>query len=152
MNIFLKAILLFAALYCGSSSVWAEPTQKMSNEKNYFQFVIPKYLTKRQGGQTVSIYARYAYNKDLPTSKYVDYRILREDLLSYMEPSAEFPAQVYWEILATEMGRKLMKDYPFAGVSIQLEVLDNPDPNVYEPGDHGPVFTTGTIAPLDVHH
>jgi hypothetical protein len=68
-----------------------------------------------------------------------------------MEPSDEFPAEVFWEILATNMAKELMKDFPLDGVSIQLTVLDNQNPDSYEPGDHGPIVTIGKIAPLDVH-
>ncbi len=151
-NLF-KTILLIVVISSSSSSasLWAAASLDDRNETNYFQFAIPKYLTTRQSGQTVNIYVRYAYKKDLPTSEYADYRELRAKILNYMEPSDAFPADVFWEILATNMGRELMKDYPLDGVSIQLTVLDNPNPNSYEPGDHGPVFTTGKIAPLDVH-
>lgn len=68
-----------------------------------------------------------------------------------MEPTTEFPAEVFWEILATNMGKELMKDFPLDGVSVQLEVLDNQDPNSFEPSDHGPTFTIGDIPALDIH-
>lgn len=68
-----------------------------------------------------------------------------------MEPSNEFPADVFWEVLATKMGKELINDFPVSGVSIQLNVLDNQNPDSNEPGDHGPIFTIGDIAPLDVH-
>jgi len=89
--------------------------------------------------------------KDLPISDYPDYRILRTKILKYMEPSVEFPADAFWEVLATKMGKELMSDFPLDGVSIQLYVLDNQNPDSHEPGDHGPTFTIGEINPLDVH-
>lgn len=122
-----------------------------NSEKNYFQFTISKYHTTRQSGQVVNIYAKYAYKKDLSINDYPDYRILRTKILKYMEPSDEFPADVFWEVLATKMGKELMSDFPLDGVSIQLYVLDNQNPDSNEPGDHGPTFTIGEIAPLDVH-
>lgn len=149
-NLF-KTILLIVIISYWPASLWATPNHEDTGEKNYFQFVIPKYHTTRQSGQTVNIYVRYAYKKDLPTSEYPDYRILRTNILRYMEPSDELPAEIFWEILATNMGRELMKDFPLDGVSIQLTVLDNQNPNSYEPGDHGPIFTIGKIAPLDIH-
>lgn len=145
--IFLMLISLFA-----SPVLFAEIYNEALEEKNYFQFVIPQHHTSRQSGQTVTIYVRYAYKKELPTTAYPDYRIIRTRILNYMEPSDELPAQVFWEIIATQMGRALMHDYPLAGVSIQLEVLDNQNPDAYEPSDHGPTYTVGDIAPLDVHH
>ncbi len=131
-------------------SLLANTNQQDLTERNYFQFMIPKYQTTRQSGQTVTLYVRYAYKKDLPSNKYLDYRIIRTKVLSYMEPTSEFPAEVFWEILATEIGKALMHDYPLEGVSIQITVFDNQDPNRFEPGNHGPVFTVGNIAPLDV--
>ncbi len=121
-------------------------------EKNYFQFVIPEYHTTRQSGQVVNIYVRYAYKVGLPISGYPDYRALRENILKDMEPSAEFPTNVYWEVLATHMGTELMNKFPLDGVSIQLIVLDNQTAGSYEPGDHGPIFTVGKIDPLTVIH
>lgn len=122
-----------------------------STEKNYFQFVIPHYHTARQSGQDVDVYVRYAYRANLPVEQYPDYRELRTSVLRYMEPSEELPRDTFWEIIATQMGTELMKNFPLDGISIQLNVHDNQTPPSYEPGDHGPVFTTGNIAPLDVH-
>ncbi len=151
MNNLFKTIFLVVVITYWPVSLWATEGHEDKGEKNYFQFVIPKYHTTRQSGQTVNIYVRYAYKKDLPVSEYLDYRILRTKVLEYMEPSEEFPINIFWEILATQMGKKLMSDYSLEGVSIQLTVLDNQNPDSYEPGDHGPIFTVGNIAPLDIH-
>lgn len=151
MKSLFKTTLFIMLVTLHPATVWGSLNQANPSERNYFQFVIPKYHTRRQGGQTVSVYVRYAYKKSLPTNKYPDYRLLRTQVLTYMEPTNEFPAEVFWEILATKMGKTLMKDYPLDGISIQMTVYDNQDPNTYEPGDHGPIFTMGNIAPLDVH-
>ena len=143
-----KMILCVLMLSYGAVTLSAPLEYEESGEKNYFQFEISKYHTKRQSGQTVNIYVRYAYEKNLPANKYPDYRLMRTTILKYMEPSEKYPADVYWEILATEMGRELMKNFPLEGVSIQMIVLDNPNSDIYEPGDHGPTFTVGKIAPL----
>ncbi|KTC82073.1 hypothetical protein [Legionella cincinnatiensis] len=147
-----KYILLILVISYWSISSWAVTQQEDNNERNYFQFVIPQYHTTRQSGQTLSVYVRYAYKKNLPSSKYPDYRVLRTTILKYLEPSEEFPAEVFWEILAAQMGKELMASFSLDGISIQLEVLDNQNPESYEPGDHGPTFTIGNIAPLDIHH
>lgn len=149
-NLF-KTIILVVIVSYWPVSFGATLTQEDNGEKNYFQFVIPEYHTVRQFGQTVNIYVRYAYKKNLPTNEYPDYQLLRAKVLKYMEPSDEFPAEVFWEILATNMGKELIKDFPLDGVSIQLTVLDNQNPGSYEPGDHGAIFTMGNIAPLDIH-
>lgn len=151
MKNIVRMILFVVAISSGPVSLWAASNHDDMREKNYFQFVIPRYHTTRQSGQTVNIYVRYAYKNGLSTSEYPDYRLLRTTILKYMTPSAEFPADSFWEILATAMGRELMKHFPLDGVSIQLTVLDNQNPDSYEPGDHGPVFTIGKIAPLDIH-
>jgi hypothetical protein len=146
-----KKILLVVVISSSSFSLWASSTVEGSSEKNYFQFAINHYHTARQSGQVVDVYVKYAYKKNLPTSEYFDYRVLRTKILKYMEPTEAFPANIFWEILATEMGKEAMRDFPLDGVSIQLHVLDNPDPGSFEPGDHGPIVTIGDIAPLDVH-
>lgn len=153
MKLFFKIALLTILTFNCTSVAFAKSYNENIKEKNYFQFNILKYHTQRQFGQTVSVYIRYAYIKDLPENEYPDYRKLRTTVLKYMEPSSEYPNEVFWEILATRMGRDLMKNYPLGGVSVQLDVLDNqnPDPNEYEPGDHGPIFTIGEIEPLDIH-
>jgi hypothetical protein len=150
MNNLFKTMILIVVISYWPVSIWAASNESRG-ERNYFQFIIPKYHTMRQSGQTVTIYVRYAYRKDLPTNQYPDYRVLRAKILKYMEPSEEFPGELFWEILATHMGKELMKDFPLDGLSIQLTVLDNQNPNSYEPGDHGPIVTLGNIAPLDVH-
>ncbi len=148
-NLFKKIVLVGVISYL-PLSLWALSNCE-KDEKNYFQFVIPNYQTTRQSGQTVNIYVKYAYKKDLPIKEYSDYRLVRAKILEYMEPSDALPAQLFWEIIATHMGRKLMSEFPLDGVSVQLTVLDNQNPNSYEPGDHGPIFTVGKIEPLDVH-
>lgn len=147
----LKTLFLILVLSLSTITLWANTQDETHTERNYFQFVIPKYKTTRQSGQTVSIYVRYAYKPGLPTSQYFDYKIAREKLLKHMEPSDEFPMNTYWELLATAMGKDLMNEFPLSGVSIQLTVIDNQNPNSYEPGDHGPIYTIGDIAPLDIH-
>ena len=144
-------IFLVILSFC-SLSISATANHTDNQERNDFYFAISKYKTQRQGGQIVNIYVKFAYKKELPTSKYVDYRLMRKDILQYMEPSSELPVQIYWEIIATKIGRELIKKYPIEGVSVQLEVLDNLNPDTYEPGDHGPIFTIGTIEPINIHH
>jgi len=127
---------------------WSENPYEQSSLKNYFYFAIPNYQTQRQGGQSVNIYVKYAYKQGLPTASYVDYRLMRKEILEYMEPSAEYPSPTFWEIIAAQMGKRMMEDYPIEGVSVQLEVLDNPNPQAYEPGNHGPIYTLGKIEPI----
>ena len=126
-------------------------TATTQHEKNYFQFEVANYHTQRQSGQTLNLYVRYAYKEGLDPSDYLDYRLLRNDAMKYLEPNEKFPMNTFWEILATDMGRELLNNYhALAAISIQMEVLDNAAGG--EPGVHGPIFTSGDIVPLDVHH
>ncbi len=143
-------IIVMLMFFYGYNVAIARPEENKG--KNYFQFVIPCYHTQRQSGQTVNVYVRYAYKSKLSITEYPDYRALRSSILKYMEPTEEFPALTFWEILAQRMGNDLMNDYPLTGVSIQLEVLDNQNEEAYEPGDHGPTYTVGDISPLSIHH
>ena len=151
MKNLLKTVLLCTALFI--TPIYAHAATNIPNMhvRNEFQFAIPQYHTARQSGQVVNIYVKFAYKKGLPTSDYKDYRVMRENILVYMEPTNDYPIDVFWEILATKMGDELMAKYPLGGVSIHLEVMDNTDPNRFEPGDHGPTYTIGDIAPLEVH-
>ena len=151
MKALLEAMLLVGIISCWPASSWAATSQQEEGERNYFQFAIPKYHTKRQLGQIVDIYVRYAYTEKLDIKKYPDYRLLRTAVLAYMQPSPKLPMNLYWEIIATKMGKKLMADFPLAGVSIQLNVRDKQNSKNDDPGDHGPIFTMGKIAPLDIH-
>jgi hypothetical protein len=144
-----KNALVMVIVLSWSFSLWATPIHEINEEKNYFQFTIQNHHTTRQSGQVVNIYVRYAYKKGLPESEYFDYRIMRTKILKYMEPSDELPAGIFWEIIATKMGKELMHEFHLDGISIQLVVLDNPSPDANEPGDHGPTFTLGNIAPLN---
>jgi hypothetical protein len=143
-----KIVLFFLITFYLSSVGFAACEHEHNIEKNYFQFSISHYHTKRQSGQIVNIYVRYVYKSKLP--KYPDYRILRTSVLKYMEPTKEFPINTFWEIIAQRIAQDLMHDFPLLGVSVQLEVLDNPSSN--EPGDHGPTYTIGDIPALDIHH
>ncbi len=140
-------LLFITALMVYQSS--ANASNKVLPERNYFQFEIANYHTTRQSGQTLNVYVRYAYQQNLDTKLYPDYRKLRDQSMKYLEPTAELPVNVYWEIIATQLGKDLMQNYPLRAISVQLVVLDNPAGN--EPGTHGPVYTIGDIAPLDVH-
>jgi hypothetical protein len=152
MRKILKTVYFFVLFSLCSPSIWAASNQTNLVERNDFYFLISNYETKRQGGQKLNIYVKFAYKKDLPTSEYVDYRLMRKDVLAFMEPSAELPVNIYWEIIATKMGRDLIKKYPLEGVSVQLQVLNNLNPDTYEPGEHGPIFTIGSIEPIQTLH
>ena len=151
-EIILKNIcrVIFLILICVLPSTQVTAASSIPRERNYFQFEVANYHTERQSGQTLNLYIRFAYKEGLDPSKYVDYRTMRDQAMKYLEPNEKFPTNVYWEIIATDMARQLLKNYPLEAISVQMEVLDNPAGN--EPGNHGPVVTIGDIAPLDVHH
>lgn len=140
-------VIFFSLIYALSSNQIASAATQ--HERNYFQFEIANYHTQRQSGQTLNLYVRYAYTEGLDPSKYIDYRKIRDKVMENLEPNEKFPTNTYWEIIATDMGRTLVKSYSIKAISIQIEILDNPAGG--EPGIHGPIFTIGDIAPLDVH-
>ncbi|MFJ1268398.1 hypothetical protein ACD661_07510 [Legionella lytica] len=148
---YLKIVILMFTFMSWSNQLLAGSHMQMREESNYFQFMVPKHHTVRQAGQILNIYIRYAYKQDLPITEYPDYRLLRSIALNYMEPSVELPENVFWEIIAQQIGKDLMRHFPLVGISVQLEVLDNQNPDAYEPGDHGPIYTIGNIKPLDRH-
>lgn len=143
-------ILCSIVLFC-AADVHALADQSGKIEKNYFQFMINDYHTRRQSGQVVHINIRYVYKAGLSEQDYPDYRLLRLQALQYMEPSEALPENVYWEILATRIGRDLMHHFPLEGISVQLVVLDKDNQAGNEPSDHGPIFTIGEIEPWDAY-
>ncbi len=116
--------------------------------KNNFQFQISEYHTQRQGGQTLDVYIRYAMKDNVDYSQYFDYRNLRENVLKYLEPSADLPANVFWEIIVAKLAEELRAKYSLAGISVQFLVYPNEKGAVYEPGFHGPIYTVGDVIPL----
>ncbi|MBN9230663.1 MAG: hypothetical protein BGO90_02555 [Legionella sp. 40-6] len=147
MKLLLSTVMLLSMFF--STHIYAQETLPT---KHYFQFKVACYHTSRQAGQTVNVYVRYAYKNGIQESEYPDYRLLRESVMNYMEPTERFPEATFWEILAKNMAEELLQKYSLAAISVQLDVLDNPSPQAYEPGDHGPTYTIGDIPPLDIHH
>lgn len=116
--------------------------------KNNFQFQINEYHTKRQAGQTLDIYVRYAMKDDIDYADYPDYRALRTIALKYLEPSEDLPTNTFWEVIAAKIGNDLLSKYPFSGISVQLLVHSNENGSIPEPGNHGPIYTIGDVIPL----
>lgn len=115
---------------------------------NNFQFQIKDYHTQRQAGQTLDVNIRYALRDDMDSSKYPDYRELREKAMRYLEPTSDLPVNTYWELIAKAIGDDLMRSYQLAGISVQISVHTNENGTISEPGLHGPIYTIGDINPL----
>lgn len=140
----LIVFILFSSLsFAGSQNL----SHKVHND---FQFQIQKYHTQRQTGQILNVYVRYALKKGLPTKDYPDYIPMRQVVLNYLEPTAELPANVFWEIVAQKIGDELYATFPIEGVSVQLLVFPSEEGHMFEPGFHGPIYTKGKIKPLNV--
>jgi hypothetical protein len=133
--------LIFNVAFLFITPLWAS--------KNNFQFQLNEYHTQRQSGQTLDMYIRYSLKDEVAYSQYPDYRELRSIAITYLEPTAKFPADTYWEVIAAAIGEDLMARYPLSGVSIQLLVYPNENSNTYEPGFHGPIYTTGDVIPFN---
>lgn len=133
--------LVISIFIIGSTSVFAS--------KNNFQFEMSGYHTQRQSGQTLDMYVRYAMKDNVSYSQYPDYRELRRIAASYLEPTPELPANVYWEIISEKIANDLMSRYPLSGVSVQLLVYPNESKDSFEPGFHGPIYTTGDVIPFN---
>lgn len=143
----LKNITFFLLLIVIIPAQASKPVQ----ESHLFQFQIQQIKTERQGGQTVTAYVRYALRDKLNFADFPDYKPMRECVLSYFQPSEALPRDIYWEVIAAEIGKDLMKNYPLKGVSVQLQVFPNISGSIVEPGFHGPTYTLGQIQPLAVH-
>ena len=116
--------------------------------KMNFQFQISDYHTQRQAGQTLDVYVRYAIKDKVASSKYPDYRELRKIVISYLEPTASLPVNIFWEVIAAQLAEDLMSRYSFSGISVQILVHPNERGVIFEPGFHGPIYTVGDVIPL----
>lgn len=133
-------VIIFSFLLTSANAVFAS--------KMNFQFQISDYHTQRQAGQTLDVYVRYAIKNEADASTYPDYRELREVVIGYLEPTANLPVNVFWEIIAAQLAEDLMSRYSFSGISVQLLVHPNEKGVIFEPGFHGPIYTVGDVIPL----
>ncbi|WP_133128306.1 hypothetical protein [Legionella nagasakiensis] len=149
--LYLLRVFLISTFWVLTSLSFVERVNSATiTSHNYFQFQIQQYHTQRQNGQTLNVYVRYALKDGLEFSQYPDYIPIRAAVLDYLEPTAELPADVYWEVIAERIGNTLYDNFPVKGVSIQLLVFPNEQAQPYEPGFHGPIYTKGKIEPLNV--
>lgn len=118
--------------------------------KSLFQFQVQQYHTKRQGGQTLNLYVRYALAEDLPLEQYPDYIPMRKLALEHLDPTEKLPENIFWEVITKEIAIALQKKFPIIGVSVQIIVFPSAPGHHYEPGFHGPIYTQGEITPLAV--
>lgn len=111
----------------------------VSTDLMKFQFDILNLKVARQGDQIINAFIKYQYINYFDG---FDYRPLRDFVLNVLESTIDI--DTFWENLAVYIAHKSIQLFPqIAGIKIELIVLSNPDGEISEPGDHGPVYTYG---------
>ena len=142
----LAVLLCLALLACAAQSV--SPTTA-TTPKQEFQFQVLDVKTPRQYGRTLNLVIRYRYREDVSSSQYPDYRIIRREALEFLRIRASEPANEYWEVLNGHLAQHLFDSFPLQGISSQIQVLPDPNPELDEPGWHSSIVTIGEVQAID---
>ena len=142
----LGCVLCVALAACAGKSVSPTTATKLHQE---FQFQALDVKTPRQYGRTLNLVIRYRYRDGLPASQYPDYRIVRREALGFLRIRASEPANEYWEVLNGHLVQHLFDSFPLQGVTSQMQVVPEPNPEVEEPGWHSSIATIGEVQPID---
>lgn len=105
-----------------------------------FEFYIRGY-TSRQGGQYAHVNIIYLY-KPYQTTNYRALRNTAKHILDkYLTESGE---NIYWERIARRIANVLVRRNSTVIEGIQVKILISPNkrPSSFEPGYHGPTYTT----------
>lgn len=95
--------------------------------------------SKRQGGTTLDLFIAVSYDPAIQARagamQYPDYRLLLKMLKPLQQPSAAYPEQLQWEVLAQVMVKQLLLEPGIDGAAVQLRVHPRCD---LAPGDSTP--------------
>ena len=144
----LAALLCLALAACAGQN--ASPTTA-NKSKQEFQFQVLDVKTPRQYGRTLNLVIRYRYREDVSSSQYPDYRIIRREALEFLRIRASEPANEYWEVLNGHLAQHLFDSFPLQGISSQIQVLPDPNPELDEPGWHSSIVTIGEVQAIDAY-
>ena len=104
-----------------------------------FKFDIINLKVPRQGGQTIDAFIEYQYINYFDN---FNYKYLRDYVIQVLTDPIDI--DTYWENLAIYIAQNAIQKFKkIIGIKINLVVLNNPDGDISEPGDHGPTFTYG---------
>lgn len=113
-----------------------------------FLFQVDNYVTKNQGGQTVTMYFHYRYNDGIAEDQIPDYRKLRASAIQFMD-TLDIVENPYWETITKNMCQRLKDNFPIEAISCQIQVAsDRRQGLANEPGVHSSITTIGEIESL----
>ena len=117
-----------------------------SSEYQEFVFVAKHVNSTRQLGKCLNFIVKYRYTDGAApnaTGKgYIDYREIRDIALYYAKPTSDLPMNVQWEAINLALVRNISMRYPqITAVNAVIQVMNNLNPMLVEPGNHGSSVT-----------
>jgi len=104
-----------------------------------FKFEILNLATNRQGGQTINAYIEYQYVNYYSN---FDYENLRNYVIKVLTSTVD--ENTFWEYLSIYIAHNALQKFKdIIGISVNLVVLNNPDGQTPEYGNHGPTYVYG---------
>ena len=106
-----------------------------------FKFDILDLKVNRQEGQTVNIFLEYQYINYYTNTDYIP---IRQYIIDIFESDVDNNTK--WEYICIYIAHNILQNYnEILGIKIQVIVKDNPNGEISEPGNHGPIYTYGII-------
>ena len=124
------------------------------DELQDFTFVVSHFNSSRQWGKCLNIVIKYRY-VPVPVGKlnstYLDYREMREMAIKLAQPTPELPINVQWELINQNLVEQIMTRYStrLTAVSSLIQVKNELNIHIQEPGNHGSIITRGDITPTN---
>jgi hypothetical protein len=78
-----------------------------------FVFELRHFNTSRQSHKCINILVKYRYEPLTGITGYLDYRLFRQIVLKFAQPSEEFPEGLQWEVVNLAMAQTLLARYLF---------------------------------------
>lgn len=114
---------------------------QLSTSTMNFKFDILDLKVNRNYGQTLNIFVEYQYINYYTNFSYIP---LRQYIIDVFE--SDIDNNSYWEYICIYIAHTALQKFKeISGIKLYVIIKDNPNPNVeiYEPGNHGPIYTYG---------
>jgi len=128
--------------------------RRQMDELQDFTFVVSHFNSSRQWGKCLNIVIKYRY-VPVPVGKlnstYLDYREMRDMAIKLAQPTPELPINVQWELINQNLVEQIMTRYStrLTAVSSLIQVKNELNIHIQEPGNHGSIITRGDITPTN---
>ncbi len=109
-----------------------------------FSFAVSHFNSSRQWGKCLNIIVKYRY---MPADKAMsfDYRPIQQLTVKLAQPTASLPMNSEWEDINMELVSQVFTRFNVTAVSSQIQVMQEINNKIWEPGNHGSLITMGDI-------